>query len=241
MSELLQIRGLEYRYGYKTALRDLNLELNSGEIGVVLGPNGAGKTTLLRALISRGPARGAVSFRGAKVESMPARRDYLARTAYLGHEPGLFFDLNARDNLIFFQELHRSRRASRDRIDELLELCGLFHRRLEPVRAYSRGMKQRLALARCLLHEPDILYLDEPLTGLDTAGQAVLVKILEDHQSRGGAALVVTHTDEPFQALLSRRLFLKGGRLVADIDRDRYTEAARTKVHEILYGAAANA
>ena len=234
---LLFVKNLGRFYGRRKALADVEFSVSSGEVLVIQGPNGAGKTSLLSALISRNsPDTGQIFYAGQETNDFNSRRAYLADSAYLGHEPGLFYDLTALENLQFFTGLYEQNSSTRNvQIPEILEICALFHRRFDRVRGFSRGMKQRLALARIFLQAPRLLYLDEPLTGLDRQGETVLLELLSRHSKTGGGALVVTHTDTPFHDVADRYLFLKDGRLVADIERGRYTPEARKKVGDILY------
>lgn len=236
---LLQLHGVGKDYGYRRVLTDVDLSLAPGEIVCLLGPNGAGKSTLLGALTARGePDRGSIAFRGQAVESVEARRAMLAAIGFLGHAPGLFLDMSARENLRCFAGLHTkdiSPELNRN-IDTLLERTALLARAEDRPRDYSRGMQQRLGLCRVFLTQPDLVLLDEPLTGLDRAGAAVMRALLGEFAARGGAALITTHDEEFFRGLAARYVFLKQGRVIADIPADRYTESARAHVQSMLYG-----
>ncbi len=181
---------------------------------LLLGPNGAGKTTLLRVCATLlQPHAGTV-----RVGGVDAARDGAAvrrRLAVLGHESFLYPDLSAHENLAFYARLYRL-----DRIEERIELAldrfalrGWAHR---PVRALSRGLVQRCALARVLLHDPALLLLDEPFTGLDAEARALLCERLRDAHTAGAALLMSTHDIALGAALCSRALVLTRGRLVAD-------------------------
>lgn len=244
---LLRLSGLGKRYGYRNVLRDVDLHLAPGEIVCLLGPNGAGKSSLLSALTSRNPPdSGEIHFYETHVRTIEDRRALLAATGFLGHEPGLFLDMNAKDNLQFFLRMHnQGYKSTRDdpgesthnaRLDELLSRTGLAGRAGDRVRTYSRGMQQRLGLCRVFLTQPDLVLLDEPLTGLDREGAHAMRGLLEEFAAAGGAALITTHDEEFFRNTAHRFIFLKQGRLIADIMSDRYTETARARVHEMLYG-----
>ncbi|MCR9141559.1 MAG: heme ABC exporter ATP-binding protein CcmA [bacterium] len=244
----LRLAGLTKRYGYRRALIDVELDLAAGEIVCLLGPNGAGKSTLLSALTSRNPPDGGeIFFQDRPVRTIEERRAFLAGIGFLGHEPGLFLDMTAAENLSFFLSINdrrytaRKRDASeyRKRVDELLTRTGLAGRRDDRVRTYSRGMQQRLGLCRVFLTQPDLVLLDEPLTGLDREGAQAMRELLRDFAARGGAALITTHDEDFFRETASRYVFLKQGRLIADITADRYTPASRARVHEMLYGTPA--
>ena len=168
MSTILKIKDLSRYYGYRRALKDFTFSLNEGECVCIQGPNGAGKTTLLSALISRNPPdQGHFFYNGNEINSLEDRKSYLADTAYLGHDTGLFYDLSALENLMFFSSLYESDYTTPEhleKIEMLLRKCNLNQRKHDPVRSYSRGMKQRLALARTFLYDPEIVIMDEPLT-----------------------------------------------------------------------------
>ena len=233
---LLSLRGVSKAYGYQPVLREIDLDLAGGEIVCLLGPNGAGKSTLLSTLTSRNPPdQGEIVFRGQTLDRIEARRAYLAATSFLGHEPGLFLDFSARENLEFFWRMHRRAAPDQDRIHELLKRTGLDHRANDRARSFSRGMQQRLGLCRVFLSDPEVILLDEPLTGLDRAGAAAMRTLLEEFAQTGGTALITTHDEDFFRGLAGRYVFLKQGRLVADIADARYTENARSHVHALLY------
>ena len=189
-------RGVEKRYGRKRVLRDIDISVQRGGFAVVTGPNGSGKTTLLRLLAGL-----AVPSRGDLV--VDADR---ARIGYLAHEPLVYRELTAVENLDLYGRLYRIPER-RERIGMLLERFSLWDARAERVATYSRGMTQRLALCRALLHAPDLLVLDEPYSALDEDGAALL-----DHELEALAGqqtvVVSTHDPERVAALQSSRLAL---------------------------------
>jgi len=193
---VISARALEKRYGRKRALRPLDLDVASGSFLVVTGANGSGKTTLLRLLAGlAAPSRGTLEVAVDR-----------GRLGYLGHEALVYRELTALENLDLYGRLYRVPER-RERIGMLLERFGLWEARGERASAFSRGMLQRLALCRALLHDPDLLVLDEPFTALDVQGAALL-----DHQlaELGGTRTVVVSTHEPerLQRLASARLAL---------------------------------
>ncbi len=193
---MISARALEKRYGRKRALRPLDLDVASGSFLVVTGANGSGKTTLLRLLAGlAAPSRGTLEVAVDR-----------GRLGYLGHEALVYRELTALENLDLYGRLYRVPER-RERIGMLLERFGLWEARGERASALSRGMLQRLALCRALLHDPDLLVLDEPFTALDVQGAALL-----DHQlaELGGTRTVVVSTHEPerVQRLASARLAL---------------------------------
>src|SRR3954470_14089722 len=167
----IRLAGLRRDYGERTALDGVGLTLAAGESLVVLGPNGAGKTTLLRTLPTLlRPSGGEVSVLGC---SLPSEAWKLrGRIGYLGHEPLLYRDLSGRENLRFQARLHGiERSAAEARIEELLRAVGMERRADERVAELSAGMRQRLSICRCVLHEPELLLLDEPDSNLDIEGR----------------------------------------------------------------------
>jgi heme exporter protein A len=203
----LALRGAGRRYGERAALRDVSLELEAGRTLVVFGPNGAGKTTLLRLLATLlRPHAGAVCVLGH-----PLPEDGYAvrgRIGFLGHEPLLYRELSGRENLRFHAKLHR---VTAGRVDAVLDAVGMRGRASDPVAELSRGMIQRLAIARAVLHEPELLLLDEPLANLDPAAAAQVAPLIGPG---GGRTRVVTSHD-PAGGLKDADLALglKGGRV----------------------------
>ena len=180
---MIRGRGLEKRYGRKRVLMGVDIAVPVGGFATVTGPNGSGKTTLLRLLAGL-----AVPTRGDLV--VGAER---ARIGYLAHEPLVYRELTAVENLDLFGRLYRVPER-RERIGMLLERFSLWGARNERVSTYSRGMTQRLALCRALLHDPELLVLDEPYSALDEAGATVLDGELE---GLAGARTVVVATHDP--------------------------------------------
>ncbi len=180
---MIRARGLERRFGEKRVLSGLDAELEEGGFLVVTGPNGSGKSTLL-ALCA-----GLLAPTSGELEVV-ARRDEIG---YLAHEPLVYRELSALENLDLYGRLYRVRER-RERIGMLLERFGLWEARNERTAAYSRGMLQRLALCRALLHEPNVLVLDEPYAGLDAEGSALLDGELA---ARCGRATIVLATHDP--------------------------------------------
>jgi ABC-type multidrug transport system ATPase subunit len=193
---LVRARSVERRYGARRVLHDVSFELGRGETLVVTGPNGSGKRTLLRLLVGLAvPSRGTIEVALDR-----------ARVGFLGHEPLVYRELTALENLDLFGRLYRVPER-RERIGMLLERFGLWEARGERVSAFSRGMTQRLALCRALLHEPELLVLDEPHSALDLQGAALLDQELESLVPRS-TLVVATHEPERLTALATGRLAL---------------------------------
>ena len=193
---VLVARRLGKRYGEKRALRGIDLELPRGGFLVVTGPNGSGKTTLLR--ICAGLAQ--------PTEGTIERDATRGQVGYLGHEPLVYRELTALENLDLYGRLYRVPER-RERIGMLLERFGLWEARHDRVVSYSRGMTQRLALCRVLLHEPELLVLDEPYSALDEAGAELLDAQLAELRGER-TCLIATHDPARVRPLASGALAL---------------------------------
>ena len=180
---MIRARALEKRYGSRRALKPLDLDLERGSFLVVTGANGSGKTTLLRLVA------GLTARTGGELDVDASR----GQLGFVGHEPLLYRDLTALENLDLYGRLYRVPER-RERIGMLLERFGLWDVRAERLASYSRGMTQRLALCRALLHEPELLVLDEPFTALDTEGAELLDRQLTE---LAGVATVLLSTHDP--------------------------------------------
>lgn len=206
--------GLRKDFGDRAALRGVDLTVGWGEIAALFGDNGAGKTTLLRILAGLArPDAGAVWLAGRRV----SRRSDAARrlVGFAGHQTLLYGDLTCRENLAFYARLYNLKDANR-RSAQVLAQLQLSDRANRRVRTLSHGMQKRLAMARAILHEPAILLLDEPESGLDTASAATLGELLRDWAASGKTALLTTHREEAGLAWADRALALAGGRLAYD-------------------------
>ena len=193
---MIRARQLERRYGAKRVLRGLDLDVARGEFTVVTGANGSGKTTLLRLIA------GLAAPTGGEL-TVDAER---AELGYLGHEPLVYRELTAIENLVLYARLYRVPEA-RERTGMLLERFGLWGVRNDRASTYSRGMLQRLALCRTLLHEPTLLLLDEPYSGLDADGAQLLDRELAERRMRS-TFVVATHDPERLAPLASGALAL---------------------------------
>ncbi|MBI4518436.1 MAG: heme ABC exporter ATP-binding protein CcmA [Deltaproteobacteria bacterium] len=201
-------------FGNVYALRDLDFRLEAGEAVALFGPNGAGKSTLLRlcATLLR-PSRGSVHIFGTKGgDGDPSIRRSLG---FLSHQSFLYPDLTPAENLAFYARMFAIAHAER-RVGDLLEQVGLLGWANRPVRTLSRGLEQRCALARALLHEPDLLLLDEPFTGLDLDASATLRAVLSAAHQRGAAVLMTTHDISQGLASCRRAIILARGQLIWD-------------------------
>jgi heme exporter protein A len=227
----VRARGLEKRFGAVAALRGVDLDLEVGRCLAVLGPNGSGKSTLLRLLAGLArPSAGELHFgeRGA-LRGAEAR----ALVGYVGHATLLYPELTARENLIFAAELHALNDAGQ-RADALLEAQGLAEVAERRAGTFSRGMSQRLSIARALVHDPQLVLLDEPFTGLDRSAADRLALRLAKLGEQGRTCVLVTHELHQASRLAQQALVLVDGRVAhraegAELERDALEEAyART-------------
>jgi heme exporter protein A len=198
----IELDGLERRYGERIALTGVSLTLAPGATLVVLGPNGAGKSTLLRVLATLlRPHGGSVRVLG---DALPGDAwKVRGRIGYVGHEPLLYRDLSARENLTLHARLHK---LAPPRVAELLDAVGLARRADDPLHTYSRGMVQRCSLARAVLHDPELVLLDEPRANLDPAAAEIVEPLL------AGRTRVVTSHDPSEADGADAVLGLKDGR-----------------------------
>jgi heme ABC exporter ATP-binding subunit CcmA len=191
---VIQARGLVKRYGTKRVFAGIDLDVARGDFVLVTGANGSGKTTLLRLLA------GLAAPSGGELRVDASR----AKLGFLAHEPLVYRELSALENLRLYARLYRVPDAG-ERIGMLLERFGLWDARDERVASYSRGMQQRLALCRVLLHEPELLLLDEPYSALDAAGVELLERELGE---RDGTFVIATHAPERLEPRATGRLAL---------------------------------
>lgn len=204
--------GIEKRFGSFFALRGISLQIHSGEFVALLGPNGAGKTTLLRvAGLLAAPTRGTLQYTNREhpaeaLDSLETRR----QLGLVGHTTLLYDELTAAENLTLFAQLYELDDVSA-RVANALETCGLGSRAASLVRTFSRGMRQRLTIARALLHGPRILLLDEPSAGLDRQGLTWFSGTLEKLRNDGCTVLMSTHARNESLELATRAIVLAGG------------------------------
>jgi heme exporter protein A len=208
----LHFENIDKRYGSLFALRRVTLEIAPGECVVLAGRNGSGKTTLLRiaARLAR-PSSGSLTFPPAAGSTANAR----VRTGFVAHATMVYDDLTAGENLLLFARLQGIPGAA-DRVHSLLEDVDLTDRRDSLVRTFSRGMRQRMAIARALLEQPSILLLDEPATGLDPLGAAWLAGTLRRLRDAGCTMLMSLHGESGISATATRAVRLDAGRVMAD-------------------------
>jgi heme ABC exporter ATP-binding subunit CcmA len=230
----LTLTGVSRHFGRRRVLSNVALRCDAGEIVGLLGPNGAGKSTLLSIVATLlEPSAGSVLYgdRSARAAGAALR----GRIGLLGHDLYIYPELSAAENLLFFGRIYQVAEVER-RVDEALARADLALRRDDPVGGFSRGMRQRLALERALLHEPRLVLLDEPFTGLDDAATGALRRRLEGLRATGAIVIVTTHDLETVEGLLDRAVMLHQGRLI-DVPpgpgslRDRYRAAGSRPVN----------
>lgn len=196
----IRVENVSRRFGHRWVVRGVSMAVDSGEAVMLVGGNGAGKTTLLRLMAGLlKPNRGTIGYSGA--------------VGMVAHHTMMYDALTARENLTFFGRLHGL--PSDGRVDRLIDLLGLTQARDQRIATYSRGMLQRLAIARALLHEPNVLLLDEPLTGLDDAASHVVLDVIDDLKRRGAALVIASHQLVELIGTVARVGYMVAGRLAA--------------------------
>jgi len=216
----IEVRDLARVYGRgdraRRAVDGISFSVAAGEFFGILGPNGAGKTTTIKVMLTTLlPSAGSVRILGfdvvADVKEVRRRVGYV-----LGGDKGFYDRLTARQNMIYFSDLYEvPHRVQRQRIPQLLELVGLADRAKDKVETFSRGMKQRLHIARSLVHDPQLLILDEPTNGIDPVGSRDLRALVAGLSSAGKTALLTTHYMQEADTLCDRLIVLAGGKIVA--------------------------
>jgi len=233
---MIQLSGLVKNYGMNAVLRGINLHVQPGEFVTLVGPNGAGKSTLMRIVATLlKPTSGEVIIGGWK---LPQYSDRIRRhIGLVSHQTLLYDDLTAAENLHFYTKLYNLDQAE-DRVNLALKQVGLATRQRDPVRTFSRGMVQRLTIARATLHEPEVLLLDEPYTGLDQDASNLLDELLRRESENGRTILMITHDLIHGLDLCHRLAILNRGKIETEIKSgtmssneflDLYKEQTRRK------------
>jgi heme exporter protein A len=209
---IIEVKGLVKKFGFKTVLRKIDLFLEKGDFLALFGHNGAGKTTLIRILCSLMlPTSGKISIAG--LDPRNDREGFCKMIGVISHTTFLYNNLSARENLQFYGKLYDVKNLG-DRIEELMELVGLSGYMDDPVQIFSRGMQQRLSVARAIIHDPLILFLDEPYTGLDQHGVEDLKNLLKKFRNQGKTIIMTSHNIDRGLELCTHTAILKSGRLV---------------------------
>jgi heme exporter protein A len=214
---MIEVKKLVKRFGMKNVLRGVDFSAQPGEFVVLLGPNGAGKTTFLRILASLSrPSMGQVTVAGF---SLPAQAAAVRqRLGVVSHMPLLYGDLTAEENLQFYGRMYNIPTMN-ERIGNVLELIGLSSRRRDMVRTFSRGMQQRLAIGRAVLHDPDVMLFDEPYTGLDQDASEMLDDVLQNVAAAGRTVVMTSHDLARAEELGTRFDILTRGVISASASR----------------------
>ena len=191
----VQTQGLTKRFGRQVAVNDLDLEIKQGEVFGLIGPNGAGKTTLIRMLATaEQPTLGEIYIRGQRLQHNQTNADLKRLIGYLPDDFPLYEDLTVWEYLNYFARLYQLRQPRRrQRLSEVLEMVQLTHKRRSSVASLSRGMKQRLGLARTIIHEPILLLLDEPVSGLDPLARVEFRGLIHTLKEAGMTVLISSH------------------------------------------------
>jgi heme exporter protein A len=222
----LRFDNIDKRYGGLYALRRVSLEIAPGECVVLAGRNGSGKTTLLRIAAQIVlPTAGKLTFPGATPNTPNGRPGYVA------HATMVYDELSAEENLVLFAKLQNVDNPAA-RAEDLLREVGLFERRDSLVCTFSRGMRQRIAIARALIHRPSVLLFDEPATGLDPLGITWLANALREMHRAGGTIFMSLHGESEISALATRAVHIDAGKIIAD------TNTGGASLHSVLtFGA----
>ena len=226
--QLIQVSELVKKIGDKMILRNLHLDIAAGDTVAVLGPNGAGKSTLLKILASLSkPTSGEVV-----IDGLPMAKNVNKVRALLGflpHASLLYEHFSPLENLVFFAKLYGVKDAEK-RAKELVRQVGLSFFLHESVKGFSRGMTQRIAIARAIVHEPSILLLDEPHTGLDQLAIGILNDVVLAHRAAGKTTLIVTHDFKQAAALCNRAVIIQGGKVVDDFSIEKALQSEEALV-----------
>jgi len=225
---MIRLNGVVKQYGLNPVLRGVDLNVEQGEFVTLVGPNGAGKSTLMGivATLLR-PTSGDVFVGGWR---LPEQADRVRRhIGLVSHHSLLYRDLTAAENLAFFAKPYRMEDAD-ERVADALHKVGLYARQRDPVGTFSRGMVQRLTIARATLHEPDVLLLDEPYTGLDQEASYLLDELLRGETARGRTILMITHDLGHGLGLADRLAILYGGVIAREVAR---AEIGPTAVYDL--------
>ena len=205
----LQFNHIFKQYGYIDILKDINVDLCGGDLLILIGPNGAGKSTLLKILSTQiKPTRGDFFYNDIPVYKN--LNDYKRRLSYVSHKTFLYDELSAYQNLLFFAKLYNIKDPAK-KINEFLDFFELKNRKDDPVKYFSRGMQQKLSIARAMINDPQFIYLDEPYTGLDNRAEKMLNTLILKKKAEGSIILLVTHDLEKSFDIATKIMILNKG------------------------------
>jgi heme exporter protein A len=225
---VVDVRELTKSFGRRRALTGVSFSLTAGACLAVFGPNGAGKTTLLRVLAGLlTPSSGKATVSGV---DLPAGAEVRARVGLISHHTMLYEALSARENVAFAARLYSSADIAK-RVEVSLTRMSILERADTPVRSLSRGMQQRVSIARSMVHSPQLVLADEPYSGLDESGARALTELLQDLRSSGTTIIIVTHNLAEGLALASQAAVMNAGRFVRYDDRANVDVAAYPRIY----------
>lgn len=229
--KILVAKDIKKSFGRFQVLNGINLTINQGDRYILFGSNGAGKTTLVKILSTILPAdSGELTIFGKKIERRS--KDIRAMIGFMSHEPYLYNELSAWENLNFYASIY-SVKDKEERVESLLKEVGLYHRSHDRTGSFSRGMKQRLSLARAILHSPDIIFLDEPYAGLDIKAQEILNDLIIRLNQKGKTFFLITHDIGKDFEIANRRGLLSKGRIMYEAEEGN-KRALLEKYREII-------
>ncbi|WP_246798626.1 ABC transporter ATP-binding protein [Deferribacter autotrophicus] len=209
---LIKVTNLEKKFGNNYALKGVSFNIEKGDFVSIFGPNGAGKTTLLKIISTQiKPTAGNIFYNGVALKDLPD--DFRNYFGVISHQPFLYENLTAYENLKFYGGLYNVQNLD-NKIISLLKSVELYQRKDDYVRNYSRGMLQRLSIARALLHDPEIILLDEPYTGLDQHASHILTNILKEQFGKNKTILMITHNLSKGYELATKIMVMKKGKIV---------------------------
>ncbi|WP_043932810.1 ABC transporter ATP-binding protein [Bacillus sp. EB01] len=232
---MIEVKKLTKQADSKLILRGINLTINKGETIGILGPNGAGKSTLLKVLATLiKPSTGEVTIGGYNLRKEQSEIKKLF--GYLPHSSLLYDHYSPRENLVFFGNLYGIKNPEQ-RAVELVKEVGLSFFLNEPVKNFSRGMIQRIAIARAIVHDPEILFLDEPHTGLDQGAISILNNVILRMKEKGATTLMVTHDFKQAAEICDRIIIIKNGKIADDfILEDKMIDLLSEKYNDQVEG-----
>ncbi len=227
---IIETRGLSKSYGNHRALTGINLQISNGDFLIVFGPNGAGKTTLIKLLATIiKPTSGEIFISGFDLKKNA--EDIRRRIGVVTHQTLLYSNLTVRENLEFYSRMYDVPNA-RERINEVVGTMGMKSRLNDRTRTLSRGMQQRISIARSLIHDPDIMLLDEPETGLDQEAMPVLWQVLKNEDRKKRTIIMATHNLERGLELGNHFIILSRGKIVHENTGQKIDIEALRKIYE---------
>jgi ABC-2 type transport system ATP-binding protein len=239
---MIEMKELSRSFGNTRVVDNLNLKINEGEVFGFLGPNGAGKTTTVRMLTCLiRPTEGTALLDGLDIRRESDAMSIRKKVGLLTESPGLYDTLSALRNLEFYAKLYEVPEALRnERIEHYLRMMGLWEKRKEPVGGFSKGMKQKMAIARCLIHEPKVLFLDEPTSGLDPEASRVVRDFILELKGEGRTIFLCTHNLDEADRICDRIAIMKGTILGVDapsrLKSDLYGRSISIQLKEVTPG-----